>query len=98
MRAGINIAVIGAGYVGLVSGKCFADWGNKFVCVDQDARKIERLSGGMLPIYQPSLEALVKRNQTAGTLSLAIDRVQTVFVKLAQQDVRPIAPFPFAKG
>lgn len=98
MRAGMNITMIGTGYVGLVSGSCSADWGNKFVCVDKDARNIERLSCGLLPIDQPGLESLVKRNQAAGTLSQSIDRVQTVLVKLAQQDVRPMAPYPFANG
>ncbi len=76
MRAGMNIAMIGTGYVGLASGSCFADWGNKVVCVDKDARKIARLNGGLLPIYEPGLESLVKRNQASGTLTFTTDLVE----------------------
>lgn len=78
MRAGMDIAVIGTGYVGLVSGSCFADWGNKVACVDKDARKIDRLNLGKLPIYEPGLESLVRRNQAAGTLTFNTDLVAAV--------------------
>ena len=56
----MKIAMIGSGYVGLVSGACFADFGHDVVCIDKDAGKIERLNANMMPIYEPGLEALVK--------------------------------------
>jgi UDPglucose 6-dehydrogenase len=64
-----NITVIGAGYVGLVTGVCFADLGNRVVCVDINEKKVEGLRQGVLPIYEPGLEELVTRNVRAGRLS-----------------------------
>jgi len=64
-----NIAVIGVGYVGLVTGVCLADLGNRVTCVDIDETKIERLNQGEMPIYEPGLEDLVERNVKAGRLS-----------------------------
>ncbi len=58
----MKIAVIGTGYVGLVSGTCFAAWGHEVVCVDKNARKIAVLERGILPIYEPGLDELVERN------------------------------------
>lgn len=58
----MNIAVIGTGYVGLVSGTCLAETGNNVVCVDIDAAKIEKMSAGKIPIYEPGLEVLFLRN------------------------------------
>jgi UDPglucose 6-dehydrogenase len=64
-----NIAVIGVGYVGLVTGVCLADLGNRVVCVDIDEEKVENLQQGKMPIYEPGLEDLVERNVRAGRLS-----------------------------
>ena len=63
-----NIAVIGSGYVGLVTGTCFADLGNRVVCVDVVEERIKNLQQGILPIYEPGLEELVKRNVAAGRM------------------------------
>ncbi|MBA3898163.1 MAG: UDP-glucose/GDP-mannose dehydrogenase family protein [Sphingomonadaceae bacterium] len=65
----MKIAMIGAGYVGLVSGACFADFGHDVVCVDLDQAKVDALRGGRMPIYEPGLEALVRANAAAGRLS-----------------------------
>lgn len=81
----MNIAVVGTGYVGLVSGACFADTGANVTCVDVDADKIERLKNGEIPIYEPGLDELVKKNFSAGRLifttdlSSVLDDVQIVF-------------------
>ncbi|MDR0599861.1 MAG: UDP-glucose/GDP-mannose dehydrogenase family protein [Treponema sp.] len=69
----VNIAVIGAGYVGLVSGACLADFGNSVICVDNHAEKINRLLKGIIPIYEPGLEDVVARNVRAGRLSFTTD-------------------------
>ncbi len=64
----MRIAVVGSGYVGLVTGACFADMGNQVWCVDIDARKIDSLKRGAIPIYEPGLEEMVLRNQAQGRL------------------------------
>ena len=65
----MKIAMAGSGYVGLVSGACFADFGHDVVCIDKDPAKIERLLAGEMPIYEPGLEELVRRNAASGRLS-----------------------------
>lgn len=67
----MKIAMIGAGYVGLVSGACFSDFGHDVVCVDLDQSKIDALRGGVMPIFEPGLDALVKTNVDAGRLSFS---------------------------
>jgi UDPglucose 6-dehydrogenase len=69
----MKIAVIGTGYVGLVTGTCFADSGNDVICVDVDAKKVERLRAGEIPIYEPGLAELVERNVEAKRLSFTTD-------------------------
>jgi UDPglucose 6-dehydrogenase len=69
----MKIAMIGTGYVGLVSGACFSEFGTDVVCVDKDAAKIEMLERGEMPIYEPGLDELVERNVEAGRLSFTTD-------------------------
>ncbi|MGR3494740.1 UDP-glucose dehydrogenase family protein [Citreimonas sp.] len=69
----MKIAMIGTGYVGLVSGVCFSDFGHEVVCVDKDARKIEMLEKGSVPIFEPGLDRLMERNVDAGRLSFTMD-------------------------
>jgi UDPglucose 6-dehydrogenase len=74
----MRIAMIGTGYVGLVSGACFADFGHRVCCVDKDAGKIEGLHRGVMPIWEPGLEALVKSNVERGRLTFTTDVVEGV--------------------
>jgi len=69
----MKIAMVGSGYVGLVSGACFADFGHDVVCIDKDPAKIERLNAGVMPIYEPGLAELVAANVQAGRLSFTTD-------------------------
>lgn len=74
----MNIAVIGTGYVGLVAGTCFAESGNNVICMDKDDNKINDLKNGIIPIYEPGLEPLIKRNIQNKNLQLSTDIKQTV--------------------
>lgn len=74
----MNIAVVGTGYVGSVTGSCFAETGNHVICVDVDERKVEMLQQGIPPIYEPGLEDLLKRNIEAGRLSFTTNLQEAV--------------------
>ena len=69
----MKIVVIGTGYVGLVSGTCFSEMGNKVTCVDIDATKIKNLKKAILPIFEPGIEPMVKKNIERGTLQFTTD-------------------------
>ena len=82
----MRIAVVGSGYVGLVSGACLADFGHEVVCIDSDVRKIEALKEGVIPIYEPGLDEIVLKNVKAGrlqfttTLEAAVGEAEAVFI------------------
>jgi UDPglucose 6-dehydrogenase len=74
----MKVAMIGTGYVGLVSGACFADFGHVVTCIDKDEAKVERLRSGGIPIYEPGLDALVSQNVRAGRLSFDTEAAEAV--------------------
>ena len=74
----MKIAMVGSGYVGLVSGACFADFGHDIVCIDKDPGKIAQLQAGEMPIYEPGLEELVRRNARSGQLAFTTDLAQGI--------------------
>ena len=74
----MKIAMVGAGYIGLVTGTCFAESGNDVICIDVDRHKIENLKKNVLPIYEPELQELVERNQRAGRLIFSTDLGQAI--------------------
>ena len=74
----MKIAIVGTGYVGLVSGTCFAEMGADVTCVDVDASKIAKLNAGQMTIYEPGLEDLVKRNVEYGRLHFTTDLTQVI--------------------
>jgi UDPglucose 6-dehydrogenase len=81
----MNVVMIGSGYVGLVSGACFSEFGANVTCIDRDQSKIDRLNAGEIPIYEPGLDALVERNEAAGrlkftTASDAVSEADLVFI------------------
>ncbi len=69
----MHIAVVGSGYVGLVAATCLSEMGNDVICVDKDSKKIENLRNGVIPIYEPGLEPMIKRNTTEGRLVFTTD-------------------------
>ena len=73
----MKITIIGTGYVGLVSGACLAELGNDVMCMDVDETKIGMLKRGEIPIYEPGLDALVKRNAAAGRLRFTTDHAES---------------------
>ena len=84
----MNIAVVGTGYVGLVSGTCFAETGNKVICVDIDEKKVARMQAGEVPIYEPGLELIFERNTRQGRIKFttnlqeAVDHADIIFLAL----------------
>lgn len=82
----MDISIVGSGYVGLVTGACFADVGHNVICVDNDPRKIDALQAGRLPIYEPGLEEVIHRNVSAqrlrfsGSIKEGVDNSQIVFI------------------
>ena len=74
----MNVVIIGAGYVGLVSGACFSEFGANVVCVDLDQEKIDKLNAGEVPIYEPGLENLVALNRKTGRLNFTCDLAAAV--------------------
>jgi UDPglucose 6-dehydrogenase len=86
MQHGMDIAIVGSGYVGLVTGTCFADVGHNVICVDNDPRKIEALRAGKVPIYEPGLEELIHRNVAAhrlrftGSIKEGVEHSQIIFI------------------
>lgn len=84
----MNIAVVGTGYVGLVTGTCFAETGNHVICVDIDADKVKRMQNGEVPIYEPGLDILFERNTRQGRLHFttdlksAVNKAQIIFLAL----------------
>src|ERR1035437_2499795 len=85
----MKIAVVGTGYVGLVAGTCFADSGNDVTCIDIDEKKIAALKAGQVPIYEPGLEELIKKNVREGRLAFttelgpAVASAEVVFIAVA---------------
>ncbi|MFM2281161.1 MAG: UDP-glucose 6-dehydrogenase, partial [Pseudomonadota bacterium] len=74
----MNIAMVGSGYVGLVTGVCLADFGHRVICLDRDPSRIEALRRGEIPIYEPGLDDLVRYNTDAGRLSFSTDIAKAV--------------------
>jgi len=90
----MDISIIGSGYVGLVTGACFADVGHHVICVDNDSEKVKQLKAGEVPIYEPGLEEIIHRNVSArrlhftGNIQEAVERSQIIFIAV------PTPPLP----
>src|SRR3990167_1848276 len=76
----MKLALFGTGYIGVVTGTCFAELGNDVICVDVDQKKIENLQQGIIPIYEPGLEEIVKRNHQEGRLRFTVDAARVIQV------------------
>src|SRR5437764_14149328 len=82
----MDLAIVGSGYVGLVTGACFADVGHNVICVDNDAQKISQLQAGEVPIYEPGVEQIIHRNVSAhrlrftGSIEDGVQNSQLVFI------------------
>src|SRR5919106_5483640 len=83
----MNVTLIGTGYVGLVTGACLADAGNSVLCLDLNSEKIAALNAGQIPIFEPGLEPIVRRNREAGRLNFSTD----VAASVAHGDLQLIA-------
>src|ERR1041385_5765344 len=92
----MRVAMIGTGYVGLVSGACFADFGHQVICVDKDASKIEALNRGVMPIYEPGLDDLVAANVRAKRLGFTTElkgpvaESDAVFIAVVTKSTVPV--------
>jgi UDPglucose 6-dehydrogenase len=81
-----KIAVIGSGYVGLVTAACLSELGNKVICVDNDKKKVESLRKGIIPIYEPGLEDMISKNKKAGrivfspSIKQSVEESQVIFI------------------
>src|SRR5258708_12743073 len=90
----MDISIVGSGYVGLVTGACFADVGHHVICVDNDSEKVKQLKAGEIPIYEPGLEEIIHRNVSAqrlhftGNIQEAVERSQIIFIAV------PTPPLP----
>ena len=90
----MDISIVGSGYVGLVTGACFADVGHHVICVDNDSEKVKQLKAGEIPIYEPGLEEIIHRNVSAqrlhftGNIQEAVERTQIIFIAV------PTPPLP----
>src|SRR5258706_301113 len=93
----MHVTIVGTGYVGLVTGACLADAGNAVFCLDLDQEKIARLNGGEIPIFEPGLEPIVKKNRQAGRLRFSpaggesVAHAQLPIIPVGSQDERAIA-------
>jgi len=94
----MNLAIIGTGYVGLVTGTCFAETGNKVICVDIDKAKVEKLSAGQITIYEPRLEKIYLRNlkeerlRFTADLASVVDEAKVIFLALPTPPVQMVLP------
>ena len=78
----MRVVMVGTGYVGLVSGVCFADFGHEVICVDKDPKKIDTLNEGGIPIYEPGLDSLVAKNVRAKRLSFTTNLSEAMVLSL----------------